>query len=81
MAIVRMKKLRLMVATSQREELLRELMLLGCVQVSQPPPGKDDGGEILKRADVPYLQQRKTEQNTLAGSIGILKKYVPEKAV
>ena len=37
MAIVKMKKLRLLAASSQREELLRELMLLGCVEISEPP--------------------------------------------
>ena len=36
MAIVKMKKLKLMVATPQRDELLRGLMLLGCVEVSEP---------------------------------------------
>jgi len=79
MAIVKMKKLRLMVASSQREELLRELMLLGCVQVSQPPPEQEGEQSFLSRADVPYLLQLKTEQNTLAGSLSVLKKYAPEK--
>ena len=36
MAIVKMKKLKLMVASPQREQLLRELMLLGCVEISEP---------------------------------------------
>ena len=31
-----MKKLRLIGVHSQKEELLRELMLLGCVEVSDP---------------------------------------------
>mgnify|MGYP000621670594 CR=1 FL=1 len=33
MSIVAMKKLRLIGVHSQKEELLRELMLLGCVEV------------------------------------------------
>ena len=36
MSIVAMKKLRLIAARSQRDALLRELMLLGCVEVSDP---------------------------------------------
>ena len=79
MAIVKMKKLKLMVASSEREELLRELMLLGCVQVSQPPPEEEGSEILLNRADVPELLKSKTEQNALAGSISVLKKYVPEK--
>ena len=35
MAIVKMKRLRLMLVRSQKEELLRELTRLGCVQVSE----------------------------------------------
>ena len=79
MAIVKMKKLRLMVASSQREELLREIMLLGCVQVSQPPPEEENEQSILSRADVPYLLQLKSDQNMLAGSLAVLKRYAPEK--
>ena len=55
MAIVKMKKLKLMVASSQREKLLRELMLLGCVEVSQPLHGEDDSNALLSRVDVPDL--------------------------
>ena len=79
MAIVKMKKLRLMVASSQREELLREIMLLGCVQVSQPPPEEENEQSLLIRADVPYLLQLKSDQNMLAGSLAVLKRYAPEK--
>ena len=35
MAIEKMKRLRLMLVRSQKEELLRELTRLGCVQVSE----------------------------------------------
>ena len=40
MAIVKMKKLRLMVVREQKEELLRSLQLLGCVQI-------DDNAELM----------------------------------
>ena len=51
-----MKKLRLIGVHSQKEELLRELMLLGCVEVSDPASRPDreeltafrrsDGGKV-----------------------------------
>ena len=40
-----MKKLRLIGVHSQKEELLRELMLLGCVEVSDPA-GRPDREEL-----------------------------------
>ena len=36
MAIVKMKKLRVVALSSQREQLLRQLLRLGCVEVRQP---------------------------------------------
>ena len=37
-----MKKLRLLAVRAQQEELLRELMVLGCVHLSDPEPLLDD---------------------------------------
>ena len=34
--IVKMKKLRLLAMKPQRDELLRQLQLMGCVEVSEP---------------------------------------------
>ena len=79
MAIVKMKKLKLMVASSEREKLLRELMLLGCVEVSQPPAAEEDSELLLNRVEVPDLTKLRTEQNLLGNSISVLKKYAPEK--
>ena len=44
MAIVKMKKLRLAVMASDRKALLRDLLLLGCVEVSEP--SELEGGEF-----------------------------------
>ena len=54
-----MKKLRLIGVHSQKEELLRELMLLGCVEVSDPANRPDreelaafrrsDGGQAWQK--------------------------------
>ena len=79
MAIVKMKKLKLMVASSQREELLRELMLLGCVEVSHLPQPEEADNAFLNRVEVPDQVRRRTEQALLGNSIAVLKKYAPEK--
>ena len=51
MAIVKMKKLRLMVVREQKEELLRSLQLLGCVQI-------DDNAELMHSEEfAPYLRE------------------------
>ena len=63
MAIVKMKKLKLMTASSQREELLRELMLLGCVEVSRMPQPEDGENGFLSRVEVPDQVRRRTECN------------------
>ena len=36
MAIVKMKKLRVMAMADSRDALLRELLRLGCVEISEP---------------------------------------------
>ena len=55
MAIVKMKKLQLMVIRSQKEDLLRDLQLLGCVSVIEPETNelqlkRDAGGVTEARA-------------------------------
>ncbi len=79
MAIVKMKKLRLLAASSQREELLRELMLLGCVEISEPPAEEEGEPSILRRVDAMDLPKLRTEHAALVNSITLLKKYAPEK--
>lgn len=78
MAIVKMKKLKLLAASSQREELLRELMLLGCVEVSEPSIGEEEE-TLLRRVDAKDLPKLRTEYTTYGNSIALLQKYAPEK--
>lgn len=79
MAIVKMKKLRLLAASSQREELLRELMLLGCVEISEPPAEEEGEPSALSRVDAADLPKLRTEHTAFVNSIALLKKYAPEK--
>lgn len=79
MAIVKMKKLKLFVASPQREKLLRELMLLGCVEVSEP--SVEEGQTLnLRKNDATDLVQLRTDLAAFTNSIALLKKYAPEKS-
>ena len=78
MAIVKMKKLKLMVETPQREELLRELMLLGCVEGSEPSAGLQEL-EFLNRVESAELIRLKSEHTAMSNAVALLKKYAKEK--
>ncbi len=79
MAIVKMKKLRLMVVSSERETLFSELMLKGCVEVSEPPTVPEDEGVQLRRGDGAALGKLRGEYNSLMGGLTVLDRYAPEK--
>ena len=51
MAIVEMKKLRVMAMASQRDELLRGLLHLGCVEISEPDGKLADPAQPHSRTD------------------------------
>lgn len=80
MAIEKMKKLRLMAVRGQKEELLRELLLLGCVEVSEPesdalePEVRDhlskEGSELLRY---------RGEHSRLVQAVELLQRYAPAK--
>ena len=80
MAIEKMKKLRMMAVRGQKEELLRELLLLGCVEVSEPesdalePEVRDhlskEGSELLRY---------RGEHSRLVQAVELLGKYAPAK--
>jgi len=67
-----------MVASPQREELLRELMLLGCVEVSEPSAGLKEL-EFLNQAESSDLIRLRSEHTALNNAIALLKKYAKEK--
>ena len=49
MAIVKMKKLRVVAMASCREELLRQLQRLGCVEIREPETAGEDWSGLLQR--------------------------------
>lgn len=81
MAIVEMKKLRLMVVREQKEELLRSLQKLGCVQI-------DDGTELLRSEEyAPYLKEEsslsaeyRSAVSQLDAALKLLDRFAPVKS-
>ncbi|MBP8639587.1 MAG: V-type ATP synthase subunit I [Oscillospiraceae bacterium] len=80
MAIEKMKRLRLVAVKSERETLLRELMLLGCVHIKEPPAFEKDSEEALVfTKEMAGLNQCKAEHDELISGIELLNKYAPAK--
>lgn len=81
MAIVKMKKLRLVAVKSQREELLKRLMLLGCVEISQPDRLlEDEESEVLLSRETAGASEYQQQHDTLKSALTLLDKYAPAKA-
>ena len=76
MAIVKMKKLRLMAVRSEKDRLLRELESFGCVEFSELSEELSDEGLVRESSDLLTLRNR---QNTILNAIGLLDRYAPEK--
>lgn len=81
MAILRMKKLRLMAVRSRKDALLKELIRYGCVEFSELE-GEFDAPELegsVKRegADIATL---KTKHSSLSHAIALLDSYAPKKS-
>ena len=75
-----MKKLRLIGVHSQKEELLRELMLLGCVEVSDPA-NRPDREELaaFRRSDGGQAWQKRSDQTTIVNALRLLDRHAPAK--
>ena len=80
MAIEKMKKLRLLAVRGQKEELLRDLLLLGCVEVSEPEDSELQPGirSCLSRESSGLLRYR-TSHAKLTQAVELLQKYAPAK--
>ena len=81
MAIVHMKKLRLMVVRGQKDALLRDLMLLGCVQVSEPDALLADAeAAAVLRQESGSVTETRSELTRLTAALKLLDKYAPVKS-
>ena len=76
MAIVKMKKLRVMAMAEQRDELLQELLHLGCVEISEPV-GKltDPEWAALLKRESSRLVSTKNEITDVNVALAAIKKY------
>ena len=75
MSIVAMKKLRLIGVRSQQDQILRELMLLGCVQINEPEELPESLKEKLRRNDTGELVQYRQKQLKLQNALEVLDEY------
>ena len=80
MAIVKMKKLRLMAARDTKDELLRELIRHGCVEISELE-SQINGSELegVVSRETADLSSLKSKQTSLNHAISLMDKYAPKK--
>ncbi len=78
MAIVRMKKLRLLALRSQQDELLDRLQKFGCIQIEPPAPADaEEAALILPPSD--DVEKCRRDKQLIERALALLDKYVPEK--
>ena len=80
MAIVKMKRLRLLGLRADREQLLRPLQSLGCVEISEP--AIDLSGpewSALAKPEGSGLAKAKEQSQQLESALEILAKYAPSR--
>lgn len=80
MAIVKMKRLRLLGLRSDRTQLFRLLQKQGCVEINEPSFDPDDPEwAALVKADRRGLASAREQNSLLNNALVILKKYAPAK--
>ena len=80
MAIVKMKKLRVMAMAGQKEELLRQLLRLGCVEISEPDSKlADPAWAALLQRGTSHLVNKKSEIADVDTALENNKKYAQLK--
>ncbi len=80
MAIEKMKRLRMVAMADDREELLRRLQHMGCVEIIQPEADPDDPlWASLTRPEAGGLAAAHEEKNQAERALEVLKRYAPAK--
>lgn len=75
-----MKRLRVIGFAEERDDLLQQLLHLGCVEISEPEDKvTDPEWTALLRRDTSALSQRKAEASALTSALEALDKYAPVK--
>ena len=80
MSIVKMKRIRLIALSQDRDALLSSLLHVGCVEISEPEeiPQGSDGNPLLHR-DTAGVAQAKAQLTALQHALEVLRKYAPQK--
>ena len=78
MAIVKMKRVRLIALESDRDTLFRRLQRMGCLQLSEPPSDEAEWQELLHRED-DLTADRQAKLRLLQNALETLKRYAPQK--
>ena len=81
MAITKMKRLRLIAMSQDRDALLKNLLHAGCVEISEPEAYLEDEAwsALLKRGSGD-LSEAKAVQTELKQALDVLAKYAPQKS-
>ena len=80
MAIVKMKKLKLTAVRSQRDVLLERLLMLDCVEVSEPDSLLvDEELALAVSRETSELEQFKANHTSLLRAAELMKRYAPTK--
>jgi len=81
MTIVKMKRLKLLALTSDRDELLQRLLSAGCVEITEPDVELNDPDwNTLVKRDRALLGQVKGKATAVSLALDTLKKYAPVKS-
>ena len=80
MAIVRMKKLRVIALRQQRDQLMDELLRLGCVEVREPEEMlSDPDAAAMLRPERAGLTEVRTQQAEMESALRVMAQYAPTK--
>ncbi len=79
MAIVKMKRLRLIAMVRDRDALMADLLKAGCVEISQPPREQQEGYEGLLCRDSGELPRDRAALSQLQRALDVLDKRAPAK--
>lgn len=80
MAIVKMKKLRVFAPRTLRDELMRQLLRLGCVEVHEPEEMlADPEAAALLRPERANLPEARTRLAEMESALRVMARYAPEK--
>ncbi len=77
MSIVKMRRLRLIALSEDRDRLMEQLLRAGCVEISEPEEPPE--GLSLSREDSAALAAVRGEQAGLQRALDILRRYAPQK--